>query len=103
MIQLCRFFKEDLAELVSGAQGQEPQFAHPSLLGTREIDAIRLLKEVEKLESLFQHDREEDSKEVSKKHISNSSQLIASLKGFNLDNEIVREQIITMIRREVYA
>jgi hypothetical protein len=24
MIQLCRFFKEDLAELVSGAQGQEP-------------------------------------------------------------------------------
>lgn len=53
MIQLCRFFKEDLAELVSGAQGQEPQFAHPPLLGTREIDAIRLLKEVEKLENLF--------------------------------------------------
>lgn len=61
MIQLCRFFKEDLAELVSGAQGQEPQFAHPPLLGTREIEAIRLLKEVEKLESLFQHDREDET------------------------------------------
>lgn len=101
MIQLCRFFKEDLAELVSGAQGQEPQFAHPPLLGTREIDAIRLLKEVEKLENLFQHDREEESKEVSKNQIMNSGQLIASLKGFNLDNEIVREQIIQMIRKEV--
>lgn len=102
MIQLCRFFKEDLAELVSGAQGQEPQFAHPPLLGTREIDAIRLLKEVEKLENLFLHDREDD-KEFSKNHISNSSQLIASLKGFNLDNEIVREQIIAMIRSEVHS
>jgi hypothetical protein len=61
------------------------------------------LKEVEKLESLFLHDREEDSKEVSKNQITNSGQLIASLKGFNLDNEIVREQIIQMIRKEVYA
>jgi len=61
------------------------------------------LKEVEKLENLFLHDREEDSKEVSKNQITNSGQLIASLKGFNLDNEIVREQIIQMIRKEVYA
>jgi hypothetical protein len=30
-------------------------------LGTREIEAIRLLKEVEKLESLFQHDREDET------------------------------------------
>ena len=73
------------------------------LLGTREIDAIRLLKEVEKLENLFIHDREEDSKDVSKNMIMNSGQLIASLKGFNLDNEIVREQIISMIRKEVSA
>ena len=61
MIQLCRFFKEDLAELVSGADASEPQFAHPPLLGTREMDAIRLLHEVERLDSLFIPDREEDS------------------------------------------
>jgi hypothetical protein len=30
-------------------------------LGTREIEAIRLLKEVDKLESLFQHDREDEA------------------------------------------
>ena len=61
MIQLCRFFKEDLAELVSGAEASEPQFAHPPLLGTREIEAIRLLKEVEKLESLYMPDRDDDN------------------------------------------
>ena len=60
MIQLCRFFKEDLAELVSGADASEPQFAHPPLLGTREMEAIRLLHEVERLDSLFIPDREED-------------------------------------------
>ena len=102
MIQLCRFFKEDLAELASGADSSEPQFAHPALLGTREMESIRLLREVERLESLFIHDREDDPNQIqTKRQITTSSQLIASLKGFNLDNAIVREQIIDMIRKEV--
>jgi hypothetical protein len=102
---LCRFFKEDLAELVSGAEASEPLFAHPPLVGTREIEAIRLLKEVEKLDSFYQPDRDEEVNALSdkSKHITTSSQLIASLKGFNLDNAIVREQIIDMIRREVHS
>jgi hypothetical protein len=31
LIQLCRFFKEDLAELVSGSEVTEPKFSHPPL------------------------------------------------------------------------
>lgn len=60
MLQLCRFFKEDLAELVSDAaeKSSEPLFAHPPLVGTREIEAIRLLREVEKLGNLYMPDRE---------------------------------------------
>lgn len=71
-------------------------------MGTREIESIRLLKEVDKLENLFIHDREDDSP-ASNNQITTSHQLIASLKGFNLDNAIVREQIIDMIRKEVRA
>lgn len=67
MIQLCRFFKEDLAELVSGADAEEPLFAHPPLLGTREIESIRLLKEIERLESLYMPDREDALSEKSSK------------------------------------
>lgn len=89
MIQLCRFFKEDLAELVQGAEASEPVFAHPPLLGTREIESIRLLKEVEKLGTLYQPDREDGV--AVKPALTTSNALIASLKGFNLDNEIVRD------------
>lgn len=67
MIQLCRFFKEDLAELVSGADAIEPQFAHPALLGTREMDSIRLLREIERLEGLYIPDREEDASDITSK------------------------------------
>ena len=67
MIQLCRFFKEDLAELVSGADAEEPLFAPPPLLGTREIESIRLLKEIERLESLYMPDREDALSEKSSK------------------------------------
>ena len=86
----------------------EPQFAHPALLGTREMDSIRLLHEIERLEGLYIPDREEDlgeltPKQLKSKQITTSSQLIASLKGFNVDNAIVREQIIEMIRKEVSA
>jgi hypothetical protein len=42
-------------------------------LGTREIEAIRLLKEVEKLESLFQQDREDENTIASKNQITTSS------------------------------
>lgn len=68
------------------------------------MEAIRLHHEVERLENLFIPDRDEDAVgTVTNKQIATSSQLIASLKGFNLDNAIVREQIIDMIRKEVRA
>jgi hypothetical protein len=72
MIQLCRFFKEDLAELVQGAEASEAVFAHPPLLGTREIESIRLLKEVEKLGTLYQPDRE-DGAEKAKQAVTSSN------------------------------
>lgn len=64
------------------------------------MEAIRLLKEIERLENLFTPDREQVD-ETSLSQNQTSSQLIASLRGFNIDNDIVREQIIDLIRKEM--
>lgn len=67
---------------------------------------------MEKLDGLYLKDRVDenislDDDEAKTKSPSTpvltSCQLIASLKGFNVDNAIVREQIIGLIRTEVLA
>lgn len=67
---------------------------------------------MEKLDGLYLKDRvdenislddDEAKTKSSSTPVLTSSQLIASLKGFNVDNAIVREQIIGLIRMEVLA
>ncbi|CDW91345.1 histidine acid phosphatase family protein [Stylonychia lemnae] len=92
LIQLSRFFKE-LADLETK---YTPQFKHPPLRGQSELESITLLGELQKLDDLY--NPHANSTAVSS--IVNEP-LLGDVEHFNVDNTIVREQIMNKIKKEL--